>query len=70
MKNQDFNVVLDTGSINLWVPKVDSNDAHKIVNHFDPSIGGTATKTNEKFTVQYGTGSTEGYYYSDKIRLL
>jgi hypothetical protein len=70
MKNQDFNVVLDTGSINLWVPKVDSNDAHKIVNHFDPSIGGTATKTNEKFTVQYGTGSTEGYYYSDKINFI
>ena len=70
IKNQDFNVVLDTGSINLWVPKVDSNDAHKIVNHFDPSVGGTATRTAEKFTVQYGTGSTEGYYYSDKVNFI
>jgi len=70
VKNQDFNVVLDTGSINLWVPKVDSNDAHTIENHFDPSIGGTATKTMETFTVQYGTGSTEGYYYSDKINFI
>lgn len=70
IENQDFNVVLDTGSINLWVPKVDSNDAHAIVNHFDPSVGGTATRTPEKFTVQYGTGSTEGYYYSDKINFI
>ena len=70
IENQDFNVVLDTGSINLWVPKVGSKDEHKIVNHFDPSVGGTATKTSEKFTVQYGTGSTEGYYYSDKINFI
>ena len=70
IEKQDFNVVLDTGSINLWVPKVDSNDAHAIVNHFDPSVGGTATRTPEKFTVQYGTGSTEGYYYSDKINFI
>ena len=64
---QNFNVILDTGSINLWVAKIGSNDVHKIDNHFDPSLSPSATRTSETFTVQYGTGSTEGNYYSDKV---
>lgn len=68
--SQNFSVVLDTGSINLWVPKVDSEDAHPIANHFDPSLATTATMTRESFSVQYGTGSTEGNYYSDKINFI
>ena len=70
VKNQNFSVVLDTGSINLWIPIKGSNDAHKIDNHFDPSLGGTATKTAETFSVQYGTGSTKGNYYSDKVNFI
>ena len=66
-KPQNFNVILDTGSINLWVAKIGSEDAHKIDNHFDPSLSPSATRTSETFTVQYGTGSTEGNYYSDKV---
>lgn len=64
---QNFNVILDTGSINLWVARIGSDDAHKIDNHFDPSLSPSATRTSETFTVQYGTGSTEGNYYSDKV---
>ena len=64
---QKFNVILDTGSINLWVARIGSDDAHKIDNHFDPSLSPSATRTSETFTVQYGTGSTEGNYYSDKV---
>jgi hypothetical protein len=67
---QKFNVILDTGSINLWVAKIGSKDAHKIDNHFDPSLSPSATRTPETFTVQYGTGSTDGYYYSDKVNFI
>lgn len=67
---QSFNVILDTGSINLWVAKIGSEDTHKMDNHFDPSLSPTATRTSETFTVQYGTGSTEGNYYSDKVNFI
>jgi len=67
---QKFNVILDTGSVNLWVPKIGSEDAHPIDNHFDPSLSPSATRTSETFSVQYGTGSTEGNYYSDRVNFI
>lgn len=68
--SQHFNVILDTGSINLWVPKNNSEDAYKIDNHFEPSLSPTATKTPETFSVRYGTGLSEGSYYSDKVNFI
>lgn len=67
---QKFNVILDTGSVNLWVAKVGSEDAYPITNHFDPNLSPTSSRTSETFKVQYGTGSTEGNYYSDKVNFI
>ncbi len=67
---QNFNVILDTGSVNLWVAKINSEDKYEIDNHFNPVLSPTATRTAETFQVQYGTGYTEGNYYSDKVNFI
>ena len=67
---QDFNVVLDTGSINLWVPKVGSKDEANIAHHYDPSKSKSSIKTSETFEIEYGTGKTKGNYYSDYVNFI
>lgn len=65
-EGQKFNVILDTGSVNLWVPIVGSKDKYNITNHYYPSNSTTKTVTTDTFEVQYGTGSTKGVYYKDQ----
>ena len=67
---QDFDVVLDTGSINLWVPKIGSNDEVNLTHHYDPKKSSASTSTSETFEITYGTGSTKGNYYSDYITFI
>ena len=67
---QDFNVILDTGSVNLWVPKIGSKDQAIIAHHYDPSKSSSSSSTSETFEIQYGTGSTKGNYYSDYINFI
>ena len=62
---QYFDVVLDTGSINLWVPKIGSKDKVNITHHYDPKKSSASSSTSETFEITYGTGSTKGNYYSD-----
>ena len=68
--DQNFNVVLDTGSAALWVPKTGSNDSCKIDHHYDPSKSTTGSLTTETFEIRYGTGATKGYYYTDYIKFV
>ena len=63
---QDFDVVLDTGSINLWVPKIGSKDKVNITHHYDPKKSSASSSTSETFEITYGTGSTKG----EMMRLL
>ena len=65
--NQPFNLVLDTGSSILWVPKKGSVDQYKIENHYNPDQSSTSSNTKQSFEQKYGTGSCSGYYYSDNI---
>ena len=67
-KTQKFNVILDTGSVDLWVPGEGSNDTYEIEHHYKPS--NTSKKLNDKFSIQYGTGKTEGNYYTDFISFI
>lgn len=68
---QDFNVVLDTGSVNLWVAKINSTNKdnngkpYNITHHYDPTKSISSSITTETFEIQYGTGSTKGNYYTD-----
>uniref|UniRef100_A0A8C4Y026 pepsin A n=1 Tax=Gopherus evgoodei TaxID=1825980 RepID=A0A8C4Y026_9SAUR len=58
---QDFSVLFNTGSSNLWVPSMYcSSPACTNHNRFNPSDSSTYEATSENVSIQYGTGSMTG----------
>ncbi|CAD6193369.1 unnamed protein product [Caenorhabditis auriculariae] len=64
---QNFIVVLDTGSANLWVPgptcKANCNGKNK----YDSSKSSTFVKDGRSWTIQYGSGDAAGILATDTI---
>lgn len=69
-QNQIFNLLLDTGSFILWVPK--KNGAHKYQkeHYYDPTVSTTSVKTNLPMNIKYGSGSCSGFFFRDKLNYL
>ncbi|KFP44309.1 Embryonic pepsinogen, partial [Chlamydotis macqueenii] len=65
---QDFTVVFDTGSSNLWVPSVFCTSL-ACQNHqtFNPSQSSTYKSTGRNLSIFYGTGNMEGIVGSDTV---
>ncbi|KAF8354833.1 hypothetical protein PRIPAC_96456 [Pristionchus pacificus] len=69
---QPFEVILDTGSANLWIP--DSTCAGGLTNpcekknKFQSSQSSTWVKNGRSFTISYGTGSAKGFLGQDTVR--
>nr|XP_060627529.1 embryonic pepsinogen-like [Anolis sagrei ordinatus] len=65
---QEFTVVFDTGSSNLWVPSTYCSDA-PCQNHprFDPSQSSTFQNTQQTMSIEYGTGSMDGILGYDTV---
>ena len=68
--NQSLNLMFDTGSYIIWVPKLGSADKYKINNHYDPSKSTSSYNTKETFELKYGTGSCRGFYYTDEFKYI
>jgi len=69
---QPFNVVFDTGSANLWVPSKTaplSCIACKLHKKYDHTKSSTYKADGTKFSIQYGSGSMEGFDSIDKVCL-
>ncbi|XP_053523881.1 cathepsin E [Artibeus jamaicensis] len=65
---QNFTVIFDTGSSNLWVPSVYcTSPACKTHARFHPSWSNTYSATGRHFFIQYGTGSLSGVIGADHI---
>lgn len=68
---QNFDVILDTGSSNFWVPDATCrvlacSNKHK----FNGSASSTySSQPGQSFTIQYGTGSARGVLATDKLCL-
>ncbi|XP_072306182.1 pepsin A-like [Eucyclogobius newberryi] len=68
---QSFSVIFDTGSSNLWVPSVDCTSSEACQNHnlFDPSKSSSFVWGSQSLSIQYGTGSMDGYLGSDTVEV-
>uniref|UniRef100_A0A8B9VYB3 pepsin A n=1 Tax=Anas zonorhyncha TaxID=75864 RepID=A0A8B9VYB3_9AVES len=67
---QEFLVLFDTGSSDLWVPSVDCSSP-ACVGHerFDPRLSATHQATGQPVSIQYGTGSMSGVLAYDTVRV-
>uniref|UniRef100_A0ABI7XGT2 Cathepsin E n=1 Tax=Felis catus TaxID=9685 RepID=A0ABI7XGT2_FELCA len=65
---QNFTVIFDTGSSNLWVPSVYcTSPACKTHARFYPSQSDTYSALGNHFSIQYGTGSLSGIIGTDQV---
>lgn len=71
---QEFQVIYDTGSSNLWVPaKGCVNCGYKLIhggkNKYDQDASSTFEQDGAKFSIQYGSGAVSGVYAQDTVTL-
>lgn len=65
---QNFLVLFDTGSSNLWVPSVYcQSQACTGHNRFNPSQSSTYSTNGQTFSLQYGSGSLTGFFGYDTM---
>lgn len=67
---QEFQVIFDTGSSNLWINSVDCNDK-ACIDHtqFDPAKSGTFDLLDTDMNVMFGTGQISGTLVMDTFEL-
>ncbi|XP_064369473.1 pepsin A-like [Dromaius novaehollandiae] len=67
---QEFTVLFDTGSANLWVPSVYcSSDACADHRHYNPALSSTYCNATGSISTLYGTGSMMGYLAYDTVQV-
>ncbi|THH06796.1 hypothetical protein EW145_g3844 [Phellinidium pouzarii] len=67
---QEFKVILDTGSSNLWVPSTKcSSIACFLHAKYDSTASSSYKKNGTTFSIQYGSGSMEGFVSNDVLTI-
>ncbi|CAJ0933835.1 unnamed protein product, partial [Mesorhabditis belari] len=66
---QEFNVILDTGSTDFWVPSINCKKSPcKEKKRFNPTKSSTYANMSGKWQIQYGTGNANGEFGKDTVR--
>ncbi|XP_010615901.1 gastricsin [Fukomys damarensis] len=67
---QNFQVLFDTGSSNLWVPSVYCKSLACITHpRFNPNVSSTYTSAGQSFALEYGSGSLTGIFGYDTMTI-
>lgn len=67
---QKFKVILDTGSSNLWIPSKEcSSLACFLHSKYDHDASSTYKVNGSEFSIQYGSGSMEGFVSQDLLTI-
>ncbi|NXD16660.1 PEPA protein, partial [Nothocercus nigrocapillus] len=67
---QEFTVLFDTGSSNLWVPSMYcSSEACADHQRYNPALSSTYRGTDDSISTWYGTGSMRGYLAYDTVQV-
>jgi len=67
---QPFKVILDTGSSNLWVPSTQCTSIACFLHaKYDSSASSTYKANGSSFSIQYGSGSMEGFVSQDAFTI-
>ncbi|GMM37139.1 proteinase A [Saccharomycopsis crataegensis] len=67
---QEFKVILDTGSSNLWVPSSECGSlACFLHTKYDHDASSTYKSNGSSFEIRYGSGSLEGYVSQDTLSI-
>jgi len=67
---QEFKVILDTGSSNLWVPSTQCTSIACFLHaKYDSSASSTYKANGSEFAIQYGSGSMEGFISSETLTI-
>jgi len=63
-----YDVILDTGSADLWLADADCSSCGQVPT-FNPASSSTFKNTSEPFSIQYGSGAAEGVLGSDTVQM-